>query len=76
MVEFEDIDSDKRIILSPNRSATWAHTKYLMLVMVFFVMVVFVFSVSASVSEGACTLSTHQTCITFFGPGSRFQTPF
>ena len=40
MVEFEDIDSDKRIILSPNRSATWAHTKYLMLVMVFFVMVI------------------------------------
>ena len=40
MVEFENNKAKKLVILSPNRSATWAHTKYLMLVMVFFVMII------------------------------------
>lgn len=41
MVEFNNDDPTTTTIrLTPNRSASWAHTKYLMMAMVFFVMVI------------------------------------
>lgn len=41
MVEFDNDDpAITKIRLTPNRSASWAHTKYLMMAMVFFVMVI------------------------------------